>query len=187
MEVLKKIQKAIKEIKETKVKKEGRNDYSKYDYFEPSQIDLLVFKACHKLGLNNKFDMIRNEFGIYGQMTVTDIETNDKEVYYMASDIPSIKATNISQQLGGAQTYTKRYMLQNIYEITDNNLDFDTSSNTAVSAQKKNLTVKAYNYTMEKGTAADIQKVLDEYDMTKQQRKDMETLMTDKIIQNENN
>jgi hypothetical protein len=48
----------------------------------------------------------------------------------MASDIPSIKATNIAQQLGGAMTYTKRYLLMNTFNITDNNLDHDTTQNT---------------------------------------------------------
>jgi hypothetical protein len=60
----------------------------------------------------------------------------------MASDIPSIKATNISQQLGGAMTYTKRYMLMNAFDIVDNNLDFDNTKNTEKTQPKEEAVVK---------------------------------------------
>jgi len=185
MEVLKKINQAIEIIKKTKLKKEGRNSYSNYDYFTPDQIDILVYSACNPLNLHNKFDLIRNEFGIYGKLTVTDLDTNTFAEYFMASDIPSIKATNISQQLGGSMTYTKRYLFMNVYSITDHNLDFDTSSNTAVSDQKKTLTVKHFNHYMKEGTADTIQQVLDNMVMTKQQRTSLETLVSDQIMSQE--
>ena len=41
-ELVKKIANAKKEIKESKLKKEGKNTYSNYEYFTPSQIEFLV-------------------------------------------------------------------------------------------------------------------------------------------------
>lgn len=123
--VFQKIDEAIEIIKKSDLKKLGHNDYSNYDYYTPEQVDKLVYEACKNVRLHNKFELLRNELGIYGQLEVIDLKNGNKETYTMASDIPLIKATNTSQQLGGAMTYTKRYMLMNVYNIVDNNLDFD--------------------------------------------------------------
>ena len=91
----------------------------------------MVIGATHKFKLLTKFDLIRNELGITGKLSIFDTESDDEPVIYeLASAIPEIKATNIAQQLGGAMTYTKRYLLMNAFDITDNNLDFDTTENT---------------------------------------------------------
>ena len=135
--IYEKLQKCRVLIKSTKLKKEGRNTFSNYDYFTPSQVDKLVYDACLETKLFHKFDLIRNEYGIYGQLTIIDIETSEDAVFTMASDIPSIKATNISQQLGGAMTYTNRYLLQSVFGIVDNNLDFDSQDGRKKSDKSK--------------------------------------------------
>lgn len=131
-----KINQAIEKIKDSDLKKTGRNDYSEYDYYTPAQVDKLVYEACKDLNIFIHFNMPRNEYGIYGELKIVDIESEDVALFTMASDIPSIKATNISQQLGGAMTYTKRYMLMNVFDIVDNNLDFDNTRNTEKREQK---------------------------------------------------
>jgi len=144
--LLKKIHDAKVEIKETKIKKEGTNTFSKYDYFTPSQIEFLVATACNNNGLLAKFDLVRNELGIYGTLTIFEVETGENIVYTMATAIPEIKATNIAQQLGGCVTYTERYLKMSAFGITDNKLDFDTTENTKktetvdYSTQKAKLT-----------------------------------------------
>jgi len=126
MEVLKKLQKARKAIKETKTKKQGRNTFSKYDYFTPDQVSKLVYDIEQKLNLFHKFDLISDDNHIYGILTIYDLDTTESIEFKMLTDIPIIKATNSTQQLGGAMTYTNRYLLMNTYDIQDNNLDFDT-------------------------------------------------------------
>jgi len=126
MKLIQKIAAAKRNIKETKIKKEGRNEFSKYDYFTPSQIELLVQQACFENKILTTFDLIRNELGVYGVLTVYDLESDEKLTYQMATAIPEIKATNISQQLGGCMTYTERYLKTSAFGITDNNLDFDS-------------------------------------------------------------
>lgn len=132
MKTLLKIQNVITSIKETEVSKGGTNDFSGYDYFTPEQIEELVSKECLKEKLFYKFDLVRNELGIFGQLSIFDLDEDSScpLVYEMASDIPVIKATNVAQQLGGAMTYTKRYLMMNAFSITDNNLDHDTTQNT---------------------------------------------------------
>jgi len=137
-ELLNKLAAAKAEIKATKLKKEGKNTYSNYEYFTPSQIEFLVASACHNNKLLTSFDLIRNELGVYGRLTVYDLESGEKLTAEMASAIPEIKATNIAQQLGGCVTYTERYLKMSLFGITDNQLDFDTTENT-----KKQQTEKA--------------------------------------------
>jgi len=128
MEIYKKIAKAKEEIKKTDLKKAGHNDYSKYDYFTPDQIELLVFGACSNNKLMTTFNLKRNEFGIYGILSVIDIDTFEKVEYEMATDIPTITATNIAQQLGGCMTYTERYLKMSAFGISENTLDPDSNS-----------------------------------------------------------
>ena len=126
--ILEKLSEAKKEIKETKIKKEGRNAFSNYDYFTPSQIEYLVQSVCQNHKLLTKFDLRRNELGVTGELTIFDLESAEKLIFEMASAIPEIKATNIAQQLGGCVTYTERYLKTSAFGITDNNLDFDNNT-----------------------------------------------------------
>lgn len=126
MKLIEKISAAKKEIKESKLKKEGTNKFSNYDYFTPSQIEFLVQQVCQSQKMLTKFDLIRDSLGVFGVLTIFDCETEDKLEYTMATAIPEIKATNISQQLGGCMTYTERYLKTSAFGITDNNLDFDS-------------------------------------------------------------
>ena len=139
-ELLNKLAAAKAEIKATKLKKEGKNTYSNYEYFTPSQIEFLVASACHNNKLLTSFDLIRNELGVYGRLTVYDLESGEKLTAEMATAIPEIKATNIAQQLGGCVTYTERYLKMSLFGITDNQLDFDTTENTKKQAETKTAT-----------------------------------------------
>jgi hypothetical protein len=90
----------------------------------------LVSDACKKSGLITYFNLERGEFGLTASLTVKDIKTESAEVFIMAMEIPSIKATNVAQQLGGAMTYAKRYLEMSAFDIVENSLDFDTTENT---------------------------------------------------------
>lgn len=134
--LLEKLNNAKHEIKNTKIQKAGWNDYSQYAYFTPEQIEFLVAQACKNNGLLTTFDLVRNELGIYGQLTIYEIETGESLQLQMATEIPQIKATNTAQQLGGCMTYTERYLKTSAFGITDNRLDFDTTENTIKNAKK---------------------------------------------------
>ena len=130
MKLVEKLANAKREIKETKLKKEGENKFSNYKYFTPSQIELLVQQSCFNNRMVTKFDLLRDSLGVYGTLTIFDFFFEENLVFTMASAIPEIKATNIAQQLGGAMTYTERYLKTSAFGITDNNLDFDNHDNT---------------------------------------------------------
>ena len=140
MKIGEKIANAKREIKKTKLKKEGENKFSNYKYFTPSQIELLVQQASFNQRIVTKFDLIRDNLGVYGQLTIFDLDSEENLIFTMATAIPEIKATNIAQQLGGCVTYTERYLKTSAFGITDNNLDFDAQDNTKKVEVKNELT-----------------------------------------------
>src|SRR6056297_654125 len=138
IKLLSKIQEARVKIKQSDLKKSGWNDYSKYAYYTPEQVEKLVHDACYELNLFNKFDLIRSEEGLMAILTVYDLETQETIDFKIATEIPEIKATNAAQQLGGAVTYSERYLKMIAYEIKDNNLDFDSKEPAKQSEKKQN-------------------------------------------------
>lgn len=128
--LIKKLAAAKLGISGTKTEKKGFNNYSNYKYFLPEQIEQLVHDECVRNGLFTKFDLKRNELGVFGVLTVFDVDTAISIEFEAASAIPTITATNATQQLGGAMTYTERYLKMTAFGIIDNSLDFDTSENT---------------------------------------------------------
>ncbi|MDX5586528.1 MAG: ERF family protein [Aureibaculum sp.] len=123
--VIKSLAAARQIIRETKIVKLGFNSFSKYKYFTPDQIHQLCSDACKEVNILTQFNLKRNDLGVTGELIVIDIESAETMTFEMASAIPEIKATNIAQQLGGAVTYTHRYLLMTAFDITDNSLDFD--------------------------------------------------------------
>ena len=137
--LIKKLAKTKEDIKQSPIKKEGRNSFSKYDYFTPAQIEGLVSHYCKENGLLTKFDLIRDTLGVFGRLTIYDCDSEDILEFTMATAIPDIKATNIAQQLGGCVTYTERYLKMSAFGITDSNLDFDVDKKKVVE-EKANST-----------------------------------------------
>lgn len=133
--------KAKSKIATIKISKEWSNDFSHYQYFTPEQVNKLVQTVCDEYKLLTKFDLKRNEFGVYGTLTVYDIESWENIVFEWATAIPEIKATNVAQQIGGCMTYSERYLKMTAFWIADNSLDFDTTENTKkVATEKKDIT-----------------------------------------------
>ena len=135
--VVRKLQQARCHIKSNNMKKDGQNKFSKYSYFTPEQINLLVSQAEKETTLFHKFDMIKNENGYLGTLEIIDFETGESILFKQVTDIPELKATNITQQIGGAVTYTNRYLLMTAFDITENDSDFDAQDNREQSKNDK--------------------------------------------------
>lgn len=190
MNLIKKLAQAKKDIKSTSLKKEGKNEYSKYDYFTPSQVEHLVNEVCEKNGLLTKFDLIRDALGVTGVLRVYSVDETDPFnciEFQMATAIPEIKATNIAQQLGGCVTYTERYLKMTAFGITDNNLDFDSDKKSQPEAQKPEV-IWLSKEQFEKALASNIkgiQATLKAYDGTKGKAmsKEYKIKLNDKITE----
>lgn len=145
-QVLSKLAEARLFIKSHPVKKDGRNDFSKYDYFTPEIVSKLVNDACVEANIICVFCLKQDQLGYYGEVTTTDLDTGELLITETRTDRPEIKATNATQQMGGMNTYAKRYALMSLFDIEDNTMDFDSQDN---SKQEKKENEKPW---LNKGT-----------------------------------
>lgn len=120
---------ARKDIREMKLAKAGKNTFSNYEYFTPEQVSQAVAIVCEKNALATIFNMERRENGLVGTLLLVDADNPEHEIEFtMPTEMPIIKATNTAQQIGGAMTYTERYLKMAAFNIADNSLDFDATN-----------------------------------------------------------
>ena len=62
--IYKKLQEARKLVIKNGYKKDGRNDYSKYDYFTPEQVEQIVAEVTEQTQTMCVCNLKRNEFGL---------------------------------------------------------------------------------------------------------------------------
>jgi hypothetical protein len=127
--VLEKLKQARDIIKSSDLKKSGRNDYSKFDYYTPEQVEALVDKACKDTNSIVLCNLKADEFGLYQTLDFIDLESEEKVSFEMRTKHGSITATNETQQMGGTDTYSERYIKMKVFQIKDNNLDLDSQDN----------------------------------------------------------
>ena len=143
-EVLSKLAAARTYIKSHPIRKDASNTFSKYDYFSPELVASLVNKACIESNSICVFNLKQDERGYYGEVIFTDLESGESITTIMRTEKPEIKATNATQQMGGMNTYAKRYALMSLFDIEDNTIDFDAQDNTK-QPERKQATATASN------------------------------------------
>jgi len=190
--VLSKLATARVFIKSHPVKKDGRNDFSKYDYFTPEIVSKLVNDACVEANIICVFNLKQDTIGYYGEVITTDLDSGEQLVTEMRTAKPEIKATNETQQMGGMNTYAKRYAFMSLFDIEDNTIDFDAQDNTKQPEKKQataasngddkpwlNKGSKEYKATVERlqaGTVS-IQKVKQYFKLSKDVQANLEAAM----------
>lgn len=126
--ILEKLALARTHVKAHPIKKDGRNTFSNYDYFTPELVGKMVSDACIETNIICIFNLKKDELGYFGELITTDLESGESLISIMRTEKPVIKATNETQQMGGMNTYTKRYCLMSLFDIEDNNIDFDSDA-----------------------------------------------------------
>lgn len=129
MKILEKLKQARQEIKKSDLKKAGRNTYSEYDYYTPEQVEQLVDRATEKTNTIVLCNLKEDQFGLFQTLDFIDLEDGEKLSFEMRTKHGSIKATNETQQMGGTDTYSERYIKMKVFQIKDNNLDYDSQDN----------------------------------------------------------
>ena len=140
-EILNKLAVARVFIKSHQVKKDGRNEFSKYDYFTPEIVSKLVNDACIESNIICVFNLKQDPIGYYGEVITTDLDSGESLITEMRTAKPAITATNETQQMGGMNTYAKRYALMSLFDIEDNTIDFDSHDNTKSAKPDKEQSV----------------------------------------------
>ena len=117
----------IKISNKIRVTKEGKNNYKGFNYFRPDDIMIKITPLLEKYNLIDIFQMEYSvDKNMYeGRLDIEDCDTADKVSYKFDIPLTKVSGGSEAQNAGATQTYCKRYMLMNAFNIADNSLDPD--------------------------------------------------------------
>lgn len=145
MSIYEKLSKVQLALMRRDIKKTGYNKFKKYHYYTLDDLMAACIEECNREGLTFFFNFRNNEAII----RLHDWETNNESIScglpFPELILPDEDAKNknnlLVQDLGAAVTYLKRYLLVNLFDITDVELIDDENSD-ASSTQKKESSTK---------------------------------------------
>jgi len=100
------------------MKKTGKNSFAGYTYFELSEILPAVNEVNNELGIVSVFNFNEN----LAELKIYDSENPQQFIIFTFAYSPdgaSLKGCHKVQNDGAVQTYVKRYLYQNAYEIAE--------------------------------------------------------------------
>jgi len=116
MNVYEKLAKARLMFQESKPKMSGKNAYAGYTYFELSDILPVVNKIGAEIGFVCEVSFTMTE----AVLTFRNTEKAEEAVCFTSPmSTASLKGCHEVQNLGAVQTYLKRYLYQNAFEIVE--------------------------------------------------------------------
>jgi hypothetical protein len=116
MNIYQKLSKARVLIQGMNIKQSGQNKFAGYNYFELSDILPVVNKIGDELG----FVCVVSFGPIVAQLKVIDCEKPDAWICFDSPmSTASLKGCHEVQNLGAVETYIKRYLYQNAFEIVE--------------------------------------------------------------------
>lgn len=124
MNIFMKLQKSRVELQNKKIKKSGKNKYSNYDYFELGDFLPQINEICLNNGLSTIFHF-RTDVAV---LSVIDIDNPEDIITFETPiELASLKGCVNIQNIGGTQTYARRYLYMMAFEIAES--DFIDSGN----------------------------------------------------------
>lgn len=136
MTVYKKLQEARILLQNTKLSKSGKNKFAGYEYFELGDFLPSIQNICQKLGLCGVVSF--NQDMAY--LTIYDTDGGDSNFVTFTSPMSSaaLKGCHDVQNLGAVQTYLRRYLWTNAFEIVEHDaLDAVTGNEPVAKAPPK--------------------------------------------------
>lgn len=124
-----KIQRCRVELQECNLKKSGKNKFANFEYYELADFLPKVNELFDKYKLFSRFTLMGN----IATLDIYDTEAKKEDGSYdcvmFSSPVAevNIKGSNAIQNLGGANTYMKRYLYLNALEIVESD-SFDAVS-----------------------------------------------------------
>ena len=127
--IYQKMQAIKEELLEMNLKKSGENKFAKFSYYELSDFLPQIIKLSNKYKLFTQINFNKEN----GILTIIDAEEPNSRVEYITpTEELELKGCNKIQALGGTQTYLRRYLYMNAFDITENDLfDSITGKNTS--------------------------------------------------------
>lgn len=146
MNIYEKMQKVKKLLSDAELKKTGKNDYSNFEYYELSDILPAIITFCENYRLFTHVNFVKEystktitteesqvqekvKVGESAVLTVINIDNPAEKIEY-SSDVKDLelKAANAIQNYGGIQTYSRRYLYMNAFDIVEAEM-FDKEMN----------------------------------------------------------
>lgn len=117
--IYQKLNNVKKKLRNTKIKKGGRNDYSKFDYMELTDFEGYLDQYCEEEGVNTYFNWDNDK----ASLIITNVE-NPNEVLKIEAPLVEcgIKGASAIQNLGGVMTYMRRYLFTSTFGIAEHDV-----------------------------------------------------------------
>ncbi len=134
--IYEKMQNARVELKNSKMKPSGLNKFAGYSYFElgdflPNIIDICnSLKLCTQISFNAEL----------ATLTIINSENPEEQISFTSPmSKASLKGCHDVQNLGAVQTYIKRYLYTNAFDLTEHDA-LDSTMNTNGSNIEQTIT-----------------------------------------------
>ena len=125
MSVYKKLQEARIQLQNTKLNKSGKNKFAGYEYFELGDFLPQIQNICQKVGLCGVLSFT----GDTAYLTIHDTDGEGFVTFTSPMSSAALKGCHDVQNLGAVQTYLRRYLWTNAFEIVEHDaLDATTGS-----------------------------------------------------------
>lgn len=122
MNIYEKMQQAKVELQKKKLKKTGLNKFAGYSYYELGDFMPSINEICKELNLFTQINFSPD----FATLTIIDIEKPESKLEYKSEMVKAnLKGCNEIQALGGVQTYQRRYLYMNAFEISENDYYID--------------------------------------------------------------
>lgn len=143
MTVYKKLQEARLLLQNTKLTKSGKNKFAGYEYFELGDFLPAIQTICQKVGLCGVVSF--NQEMAY--LTIYDTDGGDSNFVTFTSPMSSaaLKGCHDVQNLGAVQTYLRRYLWTNAFEIVEHDALDATTGNEPVAKPAPKPVIKTVN------------------------------------------
>ena len=134
MNIYAKIQNVIVQLQKKEIKKSGKNHFAKFEYFELSDFLPTLNELLQQNNLYCQF----NFYAERACLTIHDTEAKDSASFECPVADLELKGCHPVQNLGGVQTYLRRYLLINAFAISESDMaDASDLTYTATADNKK--------------------------------------------------
>jgi hypothetical protein len=115
MSVYKKLQEARIQLQNTKLNKSGKNKFAGYEYFELGDFLPQIQNICQKNGLCGMVSFTSET----AYLTIHETEGDGFVTFTSPMSSAALKGCHDVQNLGAVQTYLRRYLWTNAFEIVE--------------------------------------------------------------------
>ena len=115
MTIFEKLNEARLRFQNAGIQKSGNNKFANYTYYELSDILPFINQIANEL----KFTCVVNFTPDLATLDFVDLEGDGKITFTSPMSTASLKGCHEVQNLGAVETYIKRYLYQNCFEIVE--------------------------------------------------------------------